>query len=351
MNPQNDNYDSLAQLLGTVGEAIATRPQKTSISTVSTTTPYALGDMIARRDTIGADRKKLSDALRARETMGYTIANALMALPQQQGYGTWLGDFARAFGAGFTGKTNAAIDRAQQEYDAGMKDLAQALAFDKAMGDTTRQEQAIGYTPMEYAGGERKGTTQQGSERAAKYETANENLADLYQTVVDNPITFSSAGALNQAEGARALRAAVDSRGVETLGHNEFEYLQSIMPKGFTTAINTVKEQEMMRPYTTQFAEGAGSAKKAAIKNMISSIYDAYAKEAKQQGIAMPMSREEYINSRLQRGRSYNPEYFTGASSEMYLPKRTTSESLPAKAREAAGAIDQRIADFMKGTV
>lgn len=149
-------------------QALAMRPQKTSATTTttSTSTPYALEDLIATRKRIGESTRALDDALKARETFGYTLANALAGVPQQQGAGSWLSDFARGFGGGMSARTNAAIDRAQKKYEAEMKDLADILAFDKAMGETTTQtqDQVIGYTPMEYgAAGGTKAASGQGA--------------------------------------------------------------------------------------------------------------------------------------------------------------------------------------------
>lgn len=127
-------------------QQIAMRPQKSQVTTKST--PYALDDLLATRAKIGESRRALDEALKGREDLGYTLANALAGIPQQQGYGSWLGDFARAFGGGFTSPTNAKIDRMQKAYETEAKDLATILALDKAMGDVQTQE--IGYTPMEY---------------------------------------------------------------------------------------------------------------------------------------------------------------------------------------------------------
>jgi hypothetical protein len=131
-------------------QALAMRPQKTSSYTTTTTTPYARENMIENRDSIGLARQELDNALKGRETIGYSLANALAGVPQQQGYGSWLTDFARGLGAGATGRTNARIDRMQKAYENEMKDLAEILAFDKAMGDTQVQNQIMDYTPMEY---------------------------------------------------------------------------------------------------------------------------------------------------------------------------------------------------------
>lgn len=175
-------------------QALAMRPQKTSAKTTTTSTsaPYALEDLIATRNRIGESTRALDDALKARETFGYTLANALASAPQQQGAGSWLSDFARGFGGGMSARTNAAIDRAQKKYEAEMKDLADILAFDKAMGETTTQtqNQIMGYTPMEYgaAGGNKatgsvgvgslNGVQQNNFGRSVGYDPV-ENLPDF----------------------------------------------------------------------------------------------------------------------------------------------------------------------------
>lgn len=167
------DYNTLAAIMAPQTQAlqqIATRPQKTSsiTNTTFTSTPYALEDLIAARDSLGTATRNLDEALKAREGLGYTLASALSSIPEQQGYGSWLSALGRSFGAGLGARTNAEIDRAQKVYDAQMKDLANRLAFDKAMGETTTQRQAqeIGYTPMEYptsTGG--KGAGAQGTQQ------------------------------------------------------------------------------------------------------------------------------------------------------------------------------------------
>lgn len=103
---------------------------------VQVTVPYARPDMIAGRDTIGRATRAYDEALKARETLPYTLAGALSAVPQQQGYGSWLSDFARGLGAGGTLYTNMQLDRAGKKYKNEMNDLAQRLAYDKEMGGT-----------------------------------------------------------------------------------------------------------------------------------------------------------------------------------------------------------------------
>jgi hypothetical protein len=150
-------------------QALAMRPQKTSAYTTTTTTPYARENMIENRDRIGLARQELDNALKGRETIGYSLANALASAPQQQGYGSWLTDFARGLGAGATGRTNARIDRMQKAYENEMKDLAEILAFDKAMGETQVQNQIMGYDQMAYGtAGTSKGTGVGGPDQVVK---------------------------------------------------------------------------------------------------------------------------------------------------------------------------------------
>lgn len=295
--------------------AIASRPQKQT--QVTTTAPVEFADMLARRNQIGAERAMLNEALKQRETFSYGLANALASMPAQQGAGSWLGDFARGFGSAFNARANAAIDRAKQDYESAQADLATALAFDKAMGDV--QQQNIGYTAVPYATG-KTGTTAGGgaSKNIAQMEVGAETLADVYKTVANNELLFSNLAPAYLDANSRALKSTITQQGVEKLGHNEFAYLSSIMPRGFASALNTAAEQRLMRPYTTGFEEGTGTAKISAIKGMLGSIYDAYATEAIQQGFDMPISRQDYINSRLESGCEYNPAYFTGKSTEMY---------------------------------
>lgn len=127
-------------------QAMAMRPQKSRV--VTTSTPYALEDLLALRAMIGPESARLDRALKNRENFRYSFANALAGIPQQQGPGSWVSALARGFGAGYTGRTNAEIDRAQQAYDAKMKDITTRMAIDKAMGD--KQEQITKYDEMPY---------------------------------------------------------------------------------------------------------------------------------------------------------------------------------------------------------
>lgn len=309
-------------LAGAIG-AYAMRPQKSSVSSRTETRPNEYADMLARRNQIGTARGALAEALKQRENFVPMLGAALAQTPQPQGYGSWLGAGLAGLGQGLGLRTNLAVDRAMKDYETSRNDLADALMYDKAMGDTQTQTQTIGYDNMPYT--QKEKNIQAGNnlnEQSAKWETAADSLADVYRTIANNELLFSNLAPVYQDADSRLLKEGVQTQGIERLGHNEFEYLNSIMPKGFTTAINTAAEQKLMRPYTTQFSEGTGTAKLAAISNMMGSIYDAYAAEARKQGIKMPISRQEYINSRLSGGREYNPAFFGGKSTQMYKQEK-----------------------------
>lgn len=323
-----DLLATLANRDNAVADAItayAMRPQKSLVNTTTTTTetPYALANMLANRDRIGQATRDLDNALKIRESTGYSLANALATIPQQQGYGSWLSDFARSLGGGMAGPMNAYAARAAAKHDNEMKDLEAILAYDKAMGSikNTTQSQTIGYDNMPWGGVGGKEKTQQqgiGPQDVVKTENAATTLGDLYKTIDANPQAFSATGGIKQDAVSTGLKSGVDVMGVDTIGKREFQYLQSMMPQGFATTINTAKEQEIMRPYTTKFHNGRGSEKKATIKGMLGSIYDAYAADAAAQGFQMPITKEQYIQSRIDAGREINAEWFSKPDMPMY---------------------------------
>lgn len=137
--------NTLGALFASAIEAQANRPVKTSQKTTTTEKPLEYDDMLARRNQIGAERAALAKALEKRDNFGYRFANALSQMPAQQGAGSWLGDFARAFGAAYNAKTDMRIDKAERDYEKAQRDLADALMYDKAMGTEGTQKSTIGY--------------------------------------------------------------------------------------------------------------------------------------------------------------------------------------------------------------
>lgn len=137
--------NTLGALFASAIEAQANRPVKTSQTTTTTEKPLEYDDMLARRNQIGAERAALAKALEKRDNFGYRFANALSQMPAQQGAGSWLSDFARAFGAAYNAKTDMRIDKAERDYEKAQRDLADALMYDKAMGTEATQKSTIGY--------------------------------------------------------------------------------------------------------------------------------------------------------------------------------------------------------------
>jgi hypothetical protein len=137
--------NTLGALFASALEAQANRPVKTSQKTTTTEKPLEYDDMLARRNQIGAERAALAKALEKRDNFGYRFANALSQMPAQQGAGSWLSDFARAFGAAYNAKTDMRIDKAERDYEKAQRDLADALMYDKAMGTEATQDSKIRY--------------------------------------------------------------------------------------------------------------------------------------------------------------------------------------------------------------
>lgn len=333
--------------------AYAMRPQKSSVTTntASTNTPYALADMIVNRNRVGQATRDLDEALKLRETTGYSLFNALASIPQQQGYGSWLSDFARALGGGAASPMNAYLARAGTKHENAMKDLETILKYDKEMGGTQTQNQVqtMSYKEMPWGGIGGKGkATQQGvgPKDIANTENAATTLGDLYKTIDANPQSFSATGGIKQDAVSTGLKSGVDVMGVDTMGKREFSYLQSIMPQGFATTINSAKEQEIMRPYTTKFHNGRGSEKKAAIKGMLGSIYDAYAADAAAQGFQMPITKEQYIQSRIDAGREINAEWFSKPDIPMYKVDPAVQER-----RQSQEQTEKNYMKFLEGAV
>lgn len=319
----NPFYDMIMADYVGAKETQANRPIQTS----QKSKPLEYNDMLKRRNQIGAERAALANALKQRENFGYGFANALSQMPAQQGYGSWLGDFARGFGLAYNARTNSEISRAEQDYERAQRDLADALMYNKAMGE----EQIIGYTP--FATGTKSQTKTKDNNDVAKKMVVRENAAatigDLYKTIDANPQAFSATGGIKQDEVSKGLKSGVDVMGISALGKQEFMYLSDLMPNGFASTINQVKEQEVMRPHTTKFRDGRGSEKKATIKAMLSDIYDAFEQDVASQGFKMPISKAEYIDNRIKEGREINAKWFTDTTTPMYKDSDEGNKAVP----------------------
>ncbi len=125
------SFGPLASLLA----AGSDKPQKEHQKT--TTKPLAYDDILKRRNTLAGLQRDFDDAMKARESTVYSLAKALAAIPQQQGYGSWLTDFARSFGGAMTNPMNMYVDRAKTNYTNAINAAKLGLDFDKALGSTT----------------------------------------------------------------------------------------------------------------------------------------------------------------------------------------------------------------------
>lgn len=67
--------------------------------------------MASKRSVPAMSAGELEKALQARRNWGYSMAKALAGLPQQEGYGSWLGNFGKAFGSAFMAPTDAWVNK------------------------------------------------------------------------------------------------------------------------------------------------------------------------------------------------------------------------------------------------
>lgn len=190
-----DDNLNLAELFGNVAQAIATRPQKSSVvtNTVSNSTPYALADMIRARDTIGDATNSLSDILKARETPLYATLKALGQVQGSSEPGKWLESGLRGLSTGYTSLDDIKAENAQALYKAQMEDLAQRLAYDKSMGEkqTQYQRQDMDYKDMPWAGAGGKGGSQSSQWQDFDFSGLGDQF-DMIQYIKDHPELYSS---------------------------------------------------------------------------------------------------------------------------------------------------------------
>lgn len=107
------------------------------------TTPYARANMLINRDKIGRATEAINTMNMLKNTGTYALADVLANVPQQQGAGSWLSDFARGLGAGAKGQVDRYLGNIEQKRSKELEDLAAILSFDKAMGGTVKTD--LGY--------------------------------------------------------------------------------------------------------------------------------------------------------------------------------------------------------------
>lgn len=154
-----------------LAQALAERPMKSyqKNTTYQTSTPRALQDMIKNRDSIRTVSRELDEALRSmEESPMYRIGSRLSNLTQRDSGAGWLAGFFRNLGSGLTSGADLRAERLKTKYENEMKDLAEILKYDEAMGDIQNrvQQDIIDYKVMPYstsgrggAGGTQEQTT------------------------------------------------------------------------------------------------------------------------------------------------------------------------------------------------
>lgn len=96
----------------------------------------------------------LNDALKQRQGFMYNLASALAQTPVQQGHGSWLSAFTNAFGRGYQGAVESAIQQQKsQDLSSALQsgNLSDAAKVAAAYGDTGLAQQLLGaQTTNEY---------------------------------------------------------------------------------------------------------------------------------------------------------------------------------------------------------
>ena len=171
---------------------------------------------------------------------------------------------------------------------------------------------------------------------AVDQESAAITMADVYNTVDQNPYQFSF---LAKNMGGLYPRADLQRRNwvaqqAPVVGSVELQKLQKMMPNGFSGAINSAVEQKLMMPVREALASGIGSNIKSAVTTMLGSYYDQLQKEyvMKTQGQRLPFTKEQFINDQLTtNARQYNVDYDPADPTEpMFLPIKGVNKTVAA---------------------
>lgn len=352
MNEPLDNQ-SMAELLAqqtAALQAIATRPIKTSTTTYTsgTSVPRALQDMIKNRDRVRLASQELDQMLQAREQWPYVLANALSTVPQQQGYGSWLSDFARGLGTGGKMMTDAQMTRAQLKHKNEMDDLAMILAYDKAMGniEDQTQRQYMGYIDAPYAYGRGSGSQQQETEKEfydvtppempenkpvwGEIEMRSEQLKDPDTHARTTGGLIAKFVAERTNPGGRAAMKANQQAYTNTFTQKAIERIAKKM--GGSRGIDTIPELNI-KGGPELSAEGMNSKDYvAAVKDQVWNIADQIVKANPK----TDFSREEFGNGIIN---SYNNGILKEHRIVDHLPTNNKTDNSVAK--QIAGAVSQ----------
>ena len=184
---------------------------------------------------------------------------------------------------------------------------------------------------------------------AVDRESAAITMADVYNTVDQNPYQFSwvaknMSGVYPRADLQRRNWVIQQA---PIVGSVELQKLQKMMPNGFSGAINSAVEQKLMMPAREALVSGIGSNIKSAITTMLGDYYDQLQKDyvMKTQGQRLPFTKEQFIDDQLTtNARQYNVDYDPADPTQpMFLPIKGVNNTKP--------MADEELAKLYGGTV
>lgn len=248
------------------------------------------------------------------------------------------------------GKFNQAKeDQARKEHENIMKQIAtedsllareEAADLQDALNNQTvtveGYEKLNGPATDSSTGTKAKQTQQEAVEKkiadAVDQESAAITMADIYYTVDQHPDQFSALARNTNIVHPGLQRRNWVVQQAPIVGAVELQKLQKMMPSGFSGAINSAVEQELMMPVRKALTSGVGSSIKAAIITMLGGYYDQLQKEyiMKTQGQRLPFTKEQFINDQLTtNAREYNVDYDPADPSEpMFLPIKGVNKTV-----------------------
>ena len=377
--PYVNDYQQMANAVmypGSIGQHL----EKVTTTTRKQTRPY----IVSREDQL---RRVLAGSNRYNEVLqdnnGFwnnfsktvsdeQVRNALAAptnkgrLESNMGWGQALSG-ALLSGLNTYNKFNQAKeDQARKEYENIMKQIAMedSLLAREEAGDL---QDALNNQTIEVDGYEKLNGPDMGSSTGTKAmqaqqkavekkiadavdrESAAITMADVYNTVDQNPYQFSwvaknMSGVYPRADLQRRNWVIQQA---PIVGGVELQKLQKMMPNGFSGAINSAVEQKLMMPAREALVSGIGSNIKAAVTTMLGDYYDQLQKEyvMKTQGQRLPFTKEQFINDQLTtNARQYNVDYDPADPTQpMFLPIKGVNNTKP--------MADEELAKLYGGTV
>ena len=354
--PYVNNYPQMANAVMYPGAA------DQHLEKVTTTTRKVTTPVVVNRDSLisaltgvtNGYRQALANANTFWGKLGKSVSdeqvrNALAAptnkgrLESNMGWGQALSG-ALLSGLNTYGKFKAAEEnKAAKDYEAALKQLImedslmareEAADLQDALNNQTIEvegyEKLNGPSTGSSTGTKAKQTQQEAVEKkiadAVDQESAAITMADVYNTVDQNPYQFSwlARNLFGLYPRADLQRRNWVAQQAPVVGGVELQKLQKMMPNGFSGAINSAVEQKLMMPVREALASGKESNIKAAVTTMLGDYYDQLQKEyiMKTQGQRLPFTKEQFINDQLTtNAREYNVDYDPADPSEpMFLP-------------------------------